>query len=113
MDERDVEQLLARYRPANPPPSLDEWIGGLTAAPAEHSPRVWPWAAAAAALLAITVALDASTSFGDAPRAPVSDALVQQLGGDAAAVAAARVIDATEQRQLRSTAAPDLWMEAR
>lgn len=57
MDERDLEQLLGRYHPADPPASLDERIAALHAAPALRPPRVWPWAAVAAALLAITVGL--------------------------------------------------------
>jgi hypothetical protein len=60
MHDRDVERLLRRYRPADPAQSLDERIAGLAGAPTRREPRAWPWAAAAAALLAITVGLHAS-----------------------------------------------------
>lgn len=61
MDEQDVEQLLRRYRPADPPASFDERIAQLIAPPGRREPRVWPWAAAPAALLAITLGLHAGT----------------------------------------------------
>ena len=45
----DIEELLNRYRPGAPPPDLWNRIS--------KSPRTWPWAVAAAALLAITLGL--------------------------------------------------------
>ena len=57
MDDRQVEDLLKRYRPAGPPDSLRERC--LTPSSAA---RVWPWAAAAAALLAITVGLEVAAA---------------------------------------------------
>ena len=92
MDDRDVEQLLTRYRPAGPSSSLDGRIGHLAAMPPRQSPRVWPWAAAAAALLALTAGFHspARTSAADSLntdpifRDAVS-ALSTQLGGDATA----------------------------
>jgi len=88
MDERDIEQLLGRYRPADPPASFDERISELIAAAGRRKPRVWPWAAAAAALLAITVGLHAGTRV--APSEPLSSdsrfnedlsALAAEFGG--------------------------------
>jgi hypothetical protein len=52
----DIEDLLRRYQPAGPPPSLRARILG----DAGDRPRTWPWAAAAAALLGATVALHAA-----------------------------------------------------
>ena len=57
MDDRQLEHLLKRYRPAGPPDSLRE--RALTAS--RHA-RVWPWATAAAALLAITVGLQGAAA---------------------------------------------------
>jgi hypothetical protein len=91
-DDRDIERLLRRYTPANPPVSLDARIAGLAAASGGPAARTWPWAAAAAALLALTIGLHASTrtpshdSLSTDPmfRDAVS-ALSMQLGGDPAA----------------------------
>lgn len=103
MDDRQVEDLLKRYRPAAPPDSLRERC--LT--PLRHA-RVWPWAAAAAALLAITVGLQVATAAAmagagvvlmpDTSAQAVAD-LAEALGGDAAARrVAAQVIDQQMRR---------------
>jgi hypothetical protein len=49
MTEQEIEVLLRRYRPAGPRPDLRARI----LADAAPVPRSWPWAAAAAALLAM------------------------------------------------------------
>jgi hypothetical protein len=71
--DEDVEALLGRYRPAARMPELR----------ARAVPRTWPWAAAAAALLAITIGLHASVR--PAPEPPIDpvrvQALTEQLGG--------------------------------
>jgi hypothetical protein len=54
MNEHDVERVLERYRPVGPPERLRARI--LTP---DSSARVWPWAAVAAALLALVVGLNA------------------------------------------------------
>lgn len=87
MDDRHVEAVLKRYRPAAPPGSLRERC--LTPLPAT---RVWPWAAAAAALLIVTVGLRvaAATATAGANVAPAPEVsanavaeLAETLGGDA------------------------------
>ena len=56
MSDPKLEELLHRYRPAGPPPDLRNQIAALIAAR-----RTWPWAAAAAALLLTTCALQIAT----------------------------------------------------
>ena len=113
MNDRDLEQLLARCRPADPASSLDDRIARLTAAPARGEPRVWPWAAAAAALLAITVALHAPAASGNTAGAAVADPLIQQLGGDAVATDVVRLIDAVNPPELPRASAGDFPLERR
>ena len=57
-DDRDVESLLRRYRPAEPPTGLRARV----VEGAAERRRAWPWIAAAAALLALTVGLHMSTA---------------------------------------------------
>lgn len=57
MTNDPVEDLLRRYRPVSPPPGLRARI---VEAPAPK--RVWPWAAAAAALLAVTIGMHLMTA---------------------------------------------------
>jgi hypothetical protein len=74
----DLEDLLRRYRPADPPPGLEARIFG--------EPRVWPWAAAAAALLALTLGLQVASRQqvvvfdqhmgGDVPPLPLDESAV-------------------------------------
>jgi hypothetical protein len=52
MNDPEVEHLLRRYRPAGPPPHLRS----LIVAPLRVQ-RIWPWATAAAVLLASMMAL--------------------------------------------------------
>jgi hypothetical protein len=95
MDERDAERLLAKYRPVGPPPELKAFA--LCAGPRL---RIWPWAAAAAVLMAATVALHVATTRSiDRMAPPLTDpvnALADLLGGDEEARRAAQVI-VTEQ----------------
>lgn len=57
MSDPELEDLLRRYRPAGPPPDLRARI---VAGPAPV-PRTWPWAAAAAALLAMVCVTQLAT----------------------------------------------------
>lgn len=109
MDDRQVEDLLKRYRPAGPSDSLRERC--LT--PLRHA-RVWPWAAAAAALLAITVGLEAAAAGAMAgaglvvapdPTAQAIAELAEALGGDAAARRVAEQIVDEQLRRDREMAA--------
>jgi hypothetical protein len=55
MDDRQLEELLLKYRPAEPATDL---IARITESPNHHITKsVWPWAAAAAALFVVVVAL--------------------------------------------------------
>jgi hypothetical protein len=63
MDDPEIEALLRQYRPAAPPSELGDRIGRLPSHQVIQSPdsgRTWPWAVAAAALLAIYLGLDAT-----------------------------------------------------
>lgn len=76
MTDHDLERLLARYRP----------ISRLLALPTTRSARTWPWAVAAAALLAITVGLDAPVA-AEPDASPAVDfqrveRIADELGGN-------------------------------
>jgi hypothetical protein len=93
MDDDKVRELLGRYRPVGPPRGLRERALAVPARPA----RAWPWAAAAAALLAVTLGLHAAADRSIAgvamPMDPVSvDALTEMMGGDEEAQRAAQLI---------------------
>ena len=108
MDDRQVEDILQRYRPAGPPDSLRE----RCLAPSRVA-GVWPWAAAAAALLAITVGLQAAGAGAiagadivltpDTSAQAVAD-LAEALGGDAAARRTAEQVIGQQMRRDREAA---------
>ena len=58
MDEEKIRELLDRYRLVGPPADLR----ARALAPVTRALRVWPWAAAAAALLAATVGLHVASN---------------------------------------------------
>ena len=94
MQDRDLEALLAQYRPAGPPEALDSRLrqGALSTVSRSPTRRTWPWAVAAAALLTVTIGLHAFTiTGGAAPVAVDPGPLAQQLGGDALAYNLARI----------------------
>lgn len=108
MDDQQVEDLLKRYRPAAPPDSLRERC--LTPL---RPTRVWPWAAAAAALFAITVGLEAAAGalaraavvVAPDPTAQAIAELAEALGGDAAARRVAEQVIDDQMRRDREMAA--------
>lgn len=61
MQDSDIEGLLKKYRPVAPSNALEARIFQLPNPGAGQIPtaRTWPWAVAAAALLALTVGLHA------------------------------------------------------
>lgn len=76
MNDDQIEALLRKYRPITRLPDL----------PMTRSPRTWPWAAAAAALLAVSVGLHAATWTSTSPPpidAAQVTAIAEQLGDDA------------------------------
>jgi len=90
VDDDRIERLLRQVQPAGPPPQLRARIV------AARRPRSWPWLAAAAALLALTVWLrgadtNLATLLAPAPSAWDTEriVLVDLLGGDAEAQAVA------------------------
>jgi len=89
--DEEIEALLSRYRPI-------ARTGELRLTPA---PRTWPWAVAAAALLAITIGLHAGVS--PAPEPPLDQARVQAIadqlgGGPMARTLAESMVDVAEAR---------------
>jgi hypothetical protein len=57
MTDEQLEQLLQASRPAGPPPELRARIVAV-----RDARRAWPWVAAAAALLALTISLQVSAA---------------------------------------------------
>jgi hypothetical protein len=96
----DLERLLRRYEPAPPPASLR--ARALGARP--DARRAWPWAAAAAAMLAAIVWLHGArarvleqSEIDGPPRSREEEALLtDMLGGSDEARAIARTIVALD-----------------
>ena len=91
MKDEEIEALLGRYRPIARTGELR--LG--------RAPRAWPWAMAAAALLAITIGLHAGVS--PAPEPPLDQARVQAIadqlgGGPIARIVAESMVDAAAPR---------------
>ena len=106
MDDDKVRELLSRYQPIWPPSGLRE----RAFAASTHRSRTWPWAAAAAALLAAAIGLHVATNRVlarvAAPAVSLSvDALATAMGGDEAARAAARLIVEEQMFRVRMTRA--------
>jgi signal transduction histidine kinase len=101
VNDQDVDDLLRRYRPAGPPDDLR--ARSLVTARA-HTRRAWPWATAAAALLAATLSLHVAANRATArtlvppesdPAAEFVVRLTEMLGGtpEAHALAEAMVFE--------------------
>jgi hypothetical protein len=104
MQDSDLEALLNKYRPADPPPSLARLVESPNLpVPQSSNPRTWPWAVAAAALLAVTVGLHAfSLTASTTPADTVLDAqrvqaVADEIGGPGARVIAEYIVS-EEQR---------------
>ena len=108
MKDSDIEDLLRNYRPVDPPVALRHRILATG-----HVPRIWPWAAAAAALLVVGVTFqlavrretaDAEMHFEPSAEARATDNLTDMLGGDRRARALAESILVLQQaRSERAT----------
>src|SRR5688572_24855459 len=103
MNHEQIEQLLRRHRPVGPPSTLRGRC--LAAVPA---PRTWPWAAAAAILLAGTMALYSGTERliqrTDIPPASDDAAAAREviaawIGDEATAQEIAELMAAEQQMQ--------------
>jgi hypothetical protein len=86
MQDPEIESLLRRYRPREPSDALFDRITRSPNHPTTRSERTWPWAIAAAALLALTVGLHGAASLRITPEQPLVDpvrvqAVVDDLGG--------------------------------
>lgn len=107
MNDQDIESLLRRYRPV-------AQISRFPHFQSSKSERLWPWAVAAAALLAVTVGLHAAVVPAPEPSSLVDPARVQaisdQLGGGAESRLVAEWIARREammeQERLARTSAP-------
>ena len=109
MKDDELEDLLRRVRPLGPSSRLRTRIVGAE----PHAGRTWPWAAAAAAMLTMTVVLHAgATRMARTASAPPGGldrgvgALTNMFGGDAAARAAAEAIVAIDLLRPGDGAAP-------
>lgn len=109
MDDSELEATLRRYRAAGPRADLRERI---LAAPKQ---RIWPWAAAAAALLIATQMLnfasryevaEASEALGPGTETRVKETLTEMLGGDAPARELAELIVFEQQVRSEMTTMP-------
>lgn len=92
MDDDKVRELLDRYRPLGPAGELrDRALRGAT-----KVGRTWPWATAAAVLLAATVAIQVATTSAlgriTPPPADSTSALANAMGGGEEAQRAAQLI---------------------
>lgn len=108
MDDPQIESLLRRYQPAGPPPALRVRV---LATPTVG--RAWPWAVAAAALLALTFALQISTArltratevtLAVEPAALAVDALAELLDGDVMDRTLAEAVVAEQQMRIEAEA---------
>jgi hypothetical protein len=101
MNDSEMEDLLRKYRPVGPPAKLRERILGTT-----RVPRIWPWASAAAALLALGLVFQhaarnqtaaADLNLGPSALARVTEDLTNMLGGDISARELAEFIVVEQQ----------------
>ena len=96
----DLDELLRRYRPAGPPPELRARV--LRAEPMNRP--AWPWAAAAAILLATICAMHVSTRrvYDDVRRGLVAtDVTLDQLPALSFAVGDDRLLRERIETDLR------------
>jgi hypothetical protein len=105
MDETRITELLRRFKPVGPPPELR-----MFALYPVRADRIWPWATAAAALLAaalgLHVAADRTLATIAVPIDPSSvDALAAAMGGDEEAGRVARLMVAEQTFRMWLTGA--------
>ena len=104
-EDDELESLLRRYEPAGPPASLRSRV----IAASVRGPRTWPWAVAAAALVASTVWLHDTTERTvnaqtmDSAVTPAVNVLADLMGGgDEARLTAQRIIAMDEAARLNA-----------
>jgi len=100
--DTEIEERLSRYRPAEPRRDLWEQISTFPHAQISKSARTWPWAVAAAALLAVTLGLHMAV-VPPSPKSPTADArrvdvLTAELGGSRESRAVAEWLAIQEAR---------------
>ncbi len=109
MDDRDLEELLRRYKPGGPPPELRARIVSTSLVR-----RTWPWAAAAAALLALTIGVHASAgrtqnelfrSLGQPPSTGEAFRALREVATDDE-IALAELVSRIERAEIRPVEAP-------
>lgn len=112
MDDDKVRELLGRYRPAGPPAVLRARVLATPVLAA----RTWPWAAAAAALLAATVGFHAAANRAIATVAEPAEtlsveALAALMGGtDEARRASALIVEEQRIREWLSGSDTRTWI---
>ncbi len=109
MKDSEIEDLLRKYRPVGPPAELRHRI----LAPI-RTPRIWPWASAAAALLVLGLTFQlagrnevagADLNLGPSAVARVTEDLTNMLGGDLRARELAEFIIVQQQVYSETTTA--------
>jgi hypothetical protein len=109
MKDSEIEDLLRKYRPVSPPAELRHRI----LAPI-RTPRIWPWASAAAALLVLGLTFQFATrsetaaadlNLGPSAVARVTEDLTNMLGGDIRARELAEFIVVEQQVHNETTTA--------
>lgn len=92
MHDGDLENLLRRYRLSPPNAGLWEEITKSPNRQIAKSDRAWPWAVAAAALLAITVGLHAAVVPGPQAAPALDPQRVQAIAEELGATPESRVV---------------------
>jgi hypothetical protein len=109
MKDSEIEDLLRKYRPVGPPAELRHRILATT-----RVLRVWPWAAATAALLILGITFQlaarnevagADLNLGPSAVARVTEDLTNMLGGDLRARELAELIVVEQQVRSETTTA--------
>ena len=88
--DTEIEELLSRYRPAEP--RSDLWDQISTFPHSQMSKSTWPWAVAAAALLAVSIGLHAAVAPAPETSVVVDATRVQAIADELGGSSGSRII---------------------